>query len=67
VKDACVAMVQLFHSTTIIYAGMFWKKMKRKYYVTPTSYIEMIITFKNLLEEKRNYVQGNKYKYENGH
>ena len=27
----------------------------------------MIVTFKNLLEEKRNQVQGNKYKYENGH
>lgn len=35
--------------------------------MTPTSYLEMIITFKSLLEEKRNEVRTNKNKYENGY
>jgi dynein heavy chain len=41
--------------------------MKRNYYVTPTSYIELITTFKKLLDEKRKEVQSDIFKYENGY
>lgn len=60
-------MAQYFHQTTSDWAKDFYKKLKRKYYVTPTSYIELITTFKNLLEEKRKEVQANINKYENGY
>lgn len=60
-------MVQHFHESTSRWAKEFAKKLKRKYYVTPTSYIELITTFKNLLTEKRKEVMQNINKYENGY
>lgn len=38
------------------WAKKFYDDLKRKYYVTPTSYLELIVTFKSLLYEKRNEV-----------
>lgn len=35
--------------------------------MTPTSYLEMIITFQSLLEEKRKQVAANISKYKNGY
>ena len=40
----------MFHRTTIEYSGKMLQELRRNYYVTPTSYIEMITTFKTLLE-----------------
>jgi dynein heavy chain len=49
------------------WAKKFYNLLKRKYYVTPTSYLEMIIIFKSLLEEKRKEVTASINKYENGY
>jgi len=49
IRLSCSAMVQLFHSTTITGRDKFEKEEKRIYYVTPTSYLELITTFKTLL------------------
>lgn len=67
VRESCVEMVQYFHESTIDWAKLFFERLQRKYYVTPTSYIEMITTFRNLLNEKRKEVLFQKYKYENGY
>ena len=40
--------------------------MKRYYYVTPTSYLILIKTFKSLLDTKRKYVNSIIFKYEKG-
>lgn len=56
-------MVQYYHSSTSKWAKTFLKKLKRNYYVTPTSYIELITTFKKLLDEKRKEVQADIFKY----
>lgn len=53
--------------STIKWAEHFYDNLKRKYYVTPTSYLEMIITFQNLLAEKRKEVTNQIEKYENGY
>ena len=45
VKDSCTEMVMYFHDSTSKWSSLFFDKLKRKYYVTPTSYLEMIITF----------------------
>ena len=66
-REKCVEMVQFFHSSTAKWAAEFLKKLKRNYYVTPTSYIELITTFKNLLAEKRKEVHADIFKYENGY
>lgn len=60
-------MVQYYHSSTAKWAKEFKLKLKRNYYVTPTSYIELITTFKKLLDEKRKEVNANIDKYENGY
>jgi len=46
-------MVQTFHSTTEQSSKKFLRELKRHYYVTPTSYLELISTFRLLLAEKR--------------
>lgn len=45
VKASCTEMVMYFHDSTSKWATKFFDKLKRKYYVTPTSYLEMIVTF----------------------
>ena len=67
IRDACTEMLQFFHESTVAWADRFYKELKRKYYVTPTSYLEMIKTFRLLLAEKRKEVRANINKYANGY
>lgn len=60
-------MVQTFHETTVKASDKFLSELKRHYYVTPTSYLELITTFKNLLKEKREEVMTLKNRYEHGY
>ena len=63
----CVEMVQVFHTSTQTSATKFLKEQKRNYYVTPTSYLELINSFKRLLAIKRSEVKTLKDKYTNGY
>jgi len=45
----------------------FKKELRRVYYVTPTSYLELINTFKSLLGEKRKEIMALKDRYGNGY
>jgi dynein heavy chain, axonemal len=67
VRESCVEVLQFFHLSTTNWAQEFYKKLRRKYYVTPTSYIEMISSFVSLLDEKRNKVISDQNKYDNGY
>lgn len=67
VRQSCVRMVQRFHTTTQTTALEFRKQLGRVYYVTPTSYLELINTFKNLLNQKRKEILDLKNRYANGH
>mmetsp|Transcript_42407 Transcript_42407/g.49474 ORF Transcript_42407/g.49474 Transcript_42407/m.49474 type:complete len:144 (+) Transcript_42407:7442-7873(+) len=67
VKEGCVQMVKYFHETTVDSSVKFLNNLKRHYYVTPTSYLELISTFKKLLKDKREEVLGLKERYENGY
>lgn len=67
VRQSCVEMVQTFHSDTFVYAKRFLQELKRNFYVTPTSYLELISTFKQLLAEKRHEIHALKEKYSNGY
>lgn len=48
-----IQMCQQFHITTQNLSIEFNAKLQRKTYVTPTSYLEMIYTFKDILSKKR--------------
>jgi dynein heavy chain len=66
IREQCVEMCQFFHRTTIEYSKKMQQELRRHYYVTPTSYLEMITTFKRLLEERRNAVLHEKERFETG-
>lgn len=46
--DNCVLICQYFHTTVQESAESFYKEQKRRVYVTPTSYLELLQTFKTL-------------------
>jgi dynein heavy chain len=60
-------MVQTFHTSTEDTALKFKNELRRIYYVTPTSYLELINTFKSLLGEKREEIMNLKNRYSNGY
>ena len=57
----------MFHQDTEGSAKKFMSQLKRHYYVTPTSYLELIATFKGLLNMKRAEIQNLKDRYSNGY
>ncbi|RYG57585.1 hypothetical protein EON66_00045 [archaeon] len=62
VMRACVDMQQ--RATQL--AAEYLRDMRRHYYVTPTSYLELLHTFTSLISAKRGELVTNKLRYENG-
>ena len=62
VVDFCVEM----HKGVTELSAEFLQALDRQNYVTPTSYLELIKTFLNLFEAKRNELSSQKERYENG-
>ena len=52
-RQAIVSLCQQFHTDVITLSDSFFSKLKRKNYVTPTSYLELIVAFKQRLDVKR--------------
>ncbi|KAK2839526.1 hypothetical protein Q5P01_013266 [Channa striata] len=65
-REGCINMCKSFHTSTIELSGRFLTELQRHNYVTPTSYLELISTFKALLETKRVEVMKLKSRYEVG-
>uniref|UniRef100_A0A3Q2QE68 Dynein heavy chain coiled coil stalk domain-containing protein n=1 Tax=Fundulus heteroclitus TaxID=8078 RepID=A0A3Q2QE68_FUNHE len=59
-------MCKSFHTSTIELSARFLDELQRHNYVTPTSYLELISTFKALLGTKRAEVMKLKYRYQVG-
>lgn len=60
--DVCVDMQErVFDMTT-----KFQSELGRHYYVTPTSYLELINTFRSLIGAKRSEVDLRRRRYQNG-
>ena len=49
-------MCVLFHGSTHELSGRFLREMRRNYYVTPTSYLELLQTYKSLLGRRQSEV-----------
>ncbi|GBG29641.1 Dynein heavy chain 7, axonemal [Hondaea fermentalgiana] len=62
IVDVCVDMQQ----RTSRMAERFLEEMGRYYYVTPTSYLELINTFKTLIEKQRTMISEKRSRYANG-
>ncbi|XP_075250490.1 dynein axonemal heavy chain 3-like isoform X2 [Convolutriloba macropyga] len=66
VKASTVWMCKFFHEDVRIMSIKFLEQLKRHNYVTPTSYLELIKTYKKLLTQKREDISKLKFRYENG-
>ncbi|XP_063744092.1 dynein axonemal heavy chain 7 [Eleginops maclovinus] len=65
-REGCINMCKSFHTSTIDLSHRFMNELQRHNYVTPTSYLELISTFKALLKTKRAEVMKLKRRYEVG-
>ncbi|ORX87075.1 hypothetical protein BCR32DRAFT_215666 [Anaeromyces robustus] len=65
-RISVVFMCKHFHESTIKQSDKFLKNTNRHNYVTPMSYLELIRTFKTLLDEKRLEVSQLQSRYSNG-
>ncbi|XP_072168572.1 dynein axonemal heavy chain 3-like [Diadema setosum] len=63
VRKESVDMCKHFHESVRKMSEEFLNTLRRHNYVTPTSYLELILTFKNLLGIKRNEIQTMRNRY----
>merc|ERR1712187_541791 len=62
-----VVKVMVEAQTTVFdLAQRFLSELKRNYYVTPTSYLELINSFISTLKSRRNIVMKGKWRYDTG-
>ncbi|KAM4651998.1 dynein axonemal heavy chain 12 [Discoglossus pictus] len=61
-----VPICKHFHTSAIALSDKFLKELGRHNYVTPTSYLELIAAFRQLLSKKRDTVMKAKKRYTNG-
>ncbi|KAI8929015.1 dynein heavy chain and region D6 of dynein motor-domain-containing protein [Entophlyctis helioformis] len=66
VRKEVVYMCKHLHESTQRQSAKFMAVLRRYNYVTPTSYLELIRTFKTLLGQKRTAVSKLKFRYVNG-
>eukprot|EP00842_Homolaphlyctis_polyrhiza_P000439 jgi/Hompol1/1396/HPOL_002693-RA len=66
VRKSVVIMCKEFHTGTRLLSAKFYEALRRHNYVTPTSYLELIQTYKQLLTVKRKEINALKMRYEVG-
>eukprot|EP01135_Chromosphaera_perkinsii_P002036 Nk52_evm83s215 gene=Nk52_evmTU83s215 len=66
IKSQTVAMCKVFHKDVRALSRDFMQKLGRQTYVTPTSYLELIMTYNVLLGKKREEVSKLRDRYVNG-
>jgi dynein heavy chain len=49
-------MFKTIHQAVEVKSDNYWNQLRRKNYVTPTSYLELLECFKSLLEAQRKKV-----------
>ena len=59
-------MCQYFHNSVRALSSDFLAELRRNYYITPTSYLGLITSFKDLLKMKQDEILQLKGRYENG-
>ncbi|XP_032591888.1 dynein axonemal heavy chain 7 [Drosophila grimshawi] len=65
-RKTAIDMCMEFHTSTQELSAKFFTRLHRYNYVTPTSYLELIQTFKALLSQKRNNITTNRNRYLTG-
>ena len=65
-KLSCVDICKHFHVSSATLSEKFYQKLGRKTYVTPTSYLQSISGFKDLISTKQMEIMAAKRRYVNG-
>ncbi|XP_038668758.1 dynein heavy chain 12, axonemal [Scyliorhinus canicula] len=65
-RNEVVPICKFFHTSVIDLSTKFLQELNRHNYVTPTSYLELIAAFRQLLTQKRDTVIKAKKRYTNG-
>lgn len=65
-RHVAIEMCIEFHTSTQVLCEKFYERTKGRVYVTPTSYLELIHCFKNLLEQQRTKIMNNRNRYIKG-
>jgi len=66
VRQETVIMCKHFHTSVRLMSERYYAELLRYNYVTPTSYLELILTFKKLLALKRDDIQMLRDRYVTG-
>jgi len=66
VRSQTIVMCKHFHESVRLMSQNYYETLRRHNYVTPTSYLELILTFKNLLAHKRDEILMLKNRYLTG-
>ena len=66
VRESIVTMCKHFHESVRLLSERFLAELRRHNYVTPTSYLELIHTFKHLLQQKRDQLTTLRNRYLSG-
>jgi dynein heavy chain len=66
VHKSCVFLCQYFHQSVRKLSEKYFSELRRHNYVTPTSYLELILTFKKLLRKKQDSIQTLRQRYLTG-
>ncbi|KAG8190244.1 hypothetical protein JTE90_001328 [Oedothorax gibbosus] len=63
IRSSCVTMCKHFHQSVYHMSDRYFSELQRNNYVTPTSYLGLILTFKELLSKKQGdlLMQKNRY------
>ncbi|KAJ8333348.1 hypothetical protein SKAU_G00422440 [Synaphobranchus kaupii] len=65
-RQEVILLCKTFHTSAINLSHRFLSELGRHNYVTPTSYLELIAAFRQLLTQKRDAVMKAKKRYTNG-
>ena len=65
-EDFCVDMFKIMHQSVERKSVKFFDELRRRNYVTPTSYLELLSTYKSVLKERRKYFGDSKRRLERG-
>ncbi|KAG2469298.1 DYH7 protein, partial [Polypterus senegalus] len=66
IRKGAVFLCRHLHQSVMVLSQRFFESLQRRIYVTPTSYLELIKTFKRLLESKRLELLTNRNRYLTG-
>ena len=65
-EESCVEMFKIMHQSVEVKSQKFLDELRRRNYVTPTSYLELLNMYKGILSERRKFFGDAKNRLEKG-